>query len=681
VATAPAPELNAVDAVAMRRFLDGENAIVREHVRAVLALPQFERPVSAPPKEEYRSQVLEWARALARTNGPSLLFPPDFGGLGRVGAAITAFETLGHGDLSLLVMCGVQFGLFGGAVHHLGTQKHHERYLAEIASLDLPGCFAMSETGHGSNVQRVETTATYDPETEEFVVDSPTEGARKDYIGNAAAHGRMAAVFCQLVVGGESQGVHALLVPIRDKAGRAMPGVEITDCGEKLGLNGVDNGRLRFDGVRVERDALLDRYAQVTPEGEYRSRIDNPDRRFFTMLGTLVQGRVSVGGASISAAKSALVIAIRHGDRRRQFGPPDSTEEAPLLDFRAHQRRLLPPLAMTYALHFAQEGVVAELDRIFGALGDEDEQVEEDRRRLETRAAGLKAIATWHATETIQTCREACGGAGYLAENRVAQLRADTDVFTTFEGDNTILLQLVAKSLLTGYRDWFGDLRPMETAGAIASQAWETVVERTAARELIQRLTDDLVPGREREDDLLERDYHLGLMRWREEHILSGAARRLKRGIDDGGEPFVVFNEAQDHVIATARAHVHRELLEAFSTAVERCQDPELRPPLKKLCDLYALSEIERDRAWFQEHGRISSTRAKMVTRAVNELCAELREQATELVDAFGIPDEVLAAPIGLPGGEASRSGMADIGGELSDVRSILEDRVGELPE
>ena len=666
-----------MDAVALRRFLDGDYAIVREHVRAVLARPDFTKPPAAPPTERYREQVLERARTLAATGGPSLLYPPEFGGLGRVGAAITAFETLAHSDLSLLVKCGVQFGLFGGAVHHLGTRKHHEAYLPRIASLELVGCFAMSETGHGSNVQRVETTATWDDEAKEFVIETPSESARKDYIGSAARDGHMAAVFCQLLVGGRSRGVHAVLVPIRDDDGSPAEGVEISDCGEKLGLNGVDNGRLAFHGVRVDRDALLDRYAEVTPEGEYRSPIENENRRFFTMLGTLVQGRVSVGGAAISATKSALTIAIRHGARRRQFGPPDSDEEFPLLDFRVHQRRLLPPLATTYALHFAQEGVVAELDRIFGSLGEGEDEAERDRRELETRAAGLKAIATWHATESIQTCREACGGAGYLAENRLGELKADTDVFTTFEGDNTILLQLVAKSLLTGYRDEFEELGPVATAGFVASQAWETMVERSAGREILQRLTDDLVPGRERDEDLLDREYQLGLFRWREEHVLSGAARRLRRGMGNGADPFEVFNDCQDHVLVAARAHVHREILEAFCGAIERTDDEDLRAVLNRLCDLYALGELERERAWFQEHGRISSTRAKMITRTVNGLCAELRPHAEDLVDAFGIPDEVLAAPIGLPGGEASRTSSADIGDELPNVREVLE-RVGE---
>jgi acyl-CoA oxidase len=681
---APGEKALTVDPVALRILLDGEQRIVREHVRAVLAHPRFEKPNEPLPTEQYREKVTEWTAALAETGGPSLLFPEEFGGLGMVGSAIASFETLALSDLSLLVKCGVQFGLFGGAVHHLGTRKHHERYLQRIASFDLPGAFAMSEAGHGSNVQRVQTTATYDPVAREFVVNTPTDEDRKDYIGNAARDGQIAAVFCQLHVGGQRRGVHCVLVPLRDDKGKVAEGVRIEDCGHKLGLNGVDNGRIWFDDVRVPRENLLDRYAQVSQEGEYYSPIENEDRRFFTMLGTLIQGRISVGGAAMSATKAALTIAIRHADKREQFGPPDSSDEMPLLDYRVHQRRLLPALARTYALHFTQEGVVAELDRIFGEDDGSAEQSEAEqlaRRELESRAAGLKAIATWHANETIQGCREACGGAGYLTENRFGELMADTEVFTTFEGDNTILLQLVAKSLLTGYRDAFQDLNMVGMAAFVAGQVWETVAEKSAIRELIGRLTDDLVPSREGEEDLLDREYHKNLLIWREEHILSGAARRLKRGIDDGRDAFDVFNECQDHVLSAARAHTEREIHEAFAAAIERVEDEGLKEILGVLCDLHALAEIERDRAWFQEHGRISSTRAKAITRQVNELIARLRPIAVDLVDAFGIPDALLAAPIGLPGGKASQSATAELEEELPNVRELVRELEPVLEE
>ncbi len=633
-----------MDATSIQRLLDGEHAEIRNAVREGLAGPEFDRGAEPPPPDEYREKVFEWAKALAADGRTGLGFPSEFGGMDDIAGSIAAFETLACGDLSLLVKAGVQFGLFGGAVLHLGTRKHHERYLAQIISLELPGCFAMTETGHGSNVQSVETTATYEPEAGEFVIHTPTASARKDYIGNAALHGRMAAVFAQLIVGDEERGVHCLLVPIRDEKGRPCEGVELSDCGHKIGLNGVDNGRIVFDHVRVDRDALLDRYAEVREDGTYFSSIENPNRRFFTMLGTLIQGRISVCGGGISAAKMALTIAVRHGDRRRQFGPPDSEGEALLLDYRAHQRRLLPRLARTYAMHFAQQELIAELPRAFG----DDDYPEEKQRELEARAAGLKALATWHAVETIQTCRECCGGAGYLSENRLGELHADTDVFTTFEGDNTVLLQLVAKGLLTDYRDQFGELDPIGTVGFVAGQVYETVVERSAVREIVQRLTDDLVPGREDEHDLLDRDYQVGLLRWREEHMISGVARRLKRGIDAGEEPFDVFNECQDHVISTARAHIEREIGEAFVRVLGTIDDEPLAEVMGTVCDLFALSTIEADRAWFQEHGRISSTRAKALTRAVNALCAELRMEAAALVNGYGIPDAVLRAPIGL---------------------------------
>src|SRR4051812_38166465 len=627
----------------LQALLDGEHAATRDRVREWLSIPGNGAVADDLPTEDHRARVLAWATELATEGDTAMGYPVEYGGQDAVARSVAGFETLAYGDLSLLVKCGVQFGLFGGAVLHLGTTTHHERYLWKIAKLELPGCFAMTETGHGSNVQALRTTATYDPETQEFVVHTPDDSARKDYIGNAARDGRMAAVFAQLVVGGESRGVHALLVKLRDDDGRPLPGIRIEDCGAKLGLDGVDNGRIWFDQVRVPRENLLDRYAGVDENGVYTSPIESATKRFFTMLGTLIQGRVSVCGASISATKVALAIAVRHAESRRQFGPPDG-EEVVLMDYRTHQRRLLPALAKVYALHFAQEDVVARLHHVFTS----DDDLDRERRELETLAAGLKAVATWHATATIQECREACGGMGYLKGNRFAALKADTDVFTTFEGDNTVLLQLAAKNLLTDFGDQLGELDPLGTAGFYAGQAWETVAERSAMRELLTRLADDLLPGRDDQADLASRDVQLELLRWRADHIKSGVARRLKGGIDAGREPFQVLLDCQDHLIAAARAYVDCVVLEAFVARIGDCADPGARLLLERVCDLYALSTIEADRGWFQEHGRLSSTRSKAVIKTVNMLCAQLRPHATTLVEAFNVPQTSLgdAAPV-----------------------------------
>ena len=643
-----------VDVPALTALLDGEYAEIRSTVRdGLVEYASVLEDAETMTRDEFRERVKEVVVELAESGQTGMGFPKEYGGGGDIGASIAAFETLGYGDLSVLVKVGVQFGLFGGAILQLGTKRHHDAYLAGLVKGEILGCFAMTETGHGSNVQALGTTATYDPATQEFVIQTETPAATKDYIGNAAKHAQVAVVFAQLIVGEEGHGVHALVVPLRD-GDTVLPGVTITDDGPKMGLNGVDNGRIRFDAVRVPRDALLDQFAQVTEEGEYLSEIENPNRRFFTMLGTLVQGRVCVGAAGISASKVALTIAVEYALRRRQFEAADPGEEQVLLDYGLHQRRLFLPLARTYALHFAQEILSARLHEVFS--GEKDD--EETRRFLESRAAGTKALATWHATHTIQECREACGGAGYLAENRFTALKADTDVFTTFEGDNHVLLQLVAKGLLTDYASDFSDLDQLGMVRFVTGVAVETVLERTSAHKLLERIRD--VFGSDTWDvdaGLLDPEYHLAMFRFREEHRISGVARRLKRGVDSGMNPGVVFSRVQDHVISAARAHVERLVLESFVEKVKAQPDGDLKDALNLLCDLHALSSIEADRAWFMEHGRLTTVRSKAISREVNGLCRQLRPVAGELVRAFGVPREMLRSDALLTWGDEALGG------------------------
>ncbi|WP_298175563.1 acyl-CoA dehydrogenase [Saccharomonospora sp.] len=627
----------------LTRMLDGRLAEVRRDVREHLA-KEAEHGAFDTTRlgvTEHREHVARQLRALAETKQPGLGFPTEYGGGGDIGAAVVSFEMLGFGDLSLMVKSGVQWGLFGGAVHLLGTRRHHERYLPDIVSGSLLGCFAMTEVGHGSDVQGLRTTATYDPDTAEFVVHSPDVLAHKTYIGNAARDGRLAVVFAQLVTEGKSHGVHALLVPIRNERGEVLPGITVEDNGPKAGLNGVDNGRLAFDHVRVPRTALLNRYGDVSEDGTYSSPIESDGKRFFTMLGTLVRGRISIAGSAGSATKRALTIAVRYAERRRQFEGPDG-DEVVILDYLSHQRRLLPALATTYALHFAQEDLVAKLGELQGggeAAGADDR----GQRELESLAAGLKAVATWHATNTIQAAREACGGAGYMAENVLPSLKADTDVFTTFEGDNTVLLQLVAKGLLTNYKDQFEDLSPLATARFVAEQFVGAVMERTAARKVVERLVD-ASPTREDDGAVFDRAWQCKLFADREQHVLEGVARRLRAASRDNA--FEVFNSAHDHVLRAARVHIERVVLDSFVAAVARCDDERARELLDKVCDLYVLSMIEADRAWFLEHGRLTSPRAKAVIAGVNRLCRELRPHARTLVDAFAIPESLVRVPM-----------------------------------
>ena len=633
----------------LRNTLDGRWRDVKNEARKQLARDEF-RPHYTPNTVIARTKALEQLKLLAAAGAADNGFKKEHGGTGDVGAAVTMIEMLAMSDLSLMVKAGVQWGLFGGANENLGTERHHEAYVPKIINLELLGCFAMTETGHGSDVQSLETTATYDPKTDEFVINSPTPSSRKDYIGGAAETATVAAVFAQLITAGpgeepEGHGVHCFFVPLRDENGDDLPGVTTSDCQYKGGLPGVDNGRLMFDHVRIPRDNLLNKYADVSADGTYTSPIENPSRRFFTMLGTLIRGRVTVGGSAAAAARVALDIATRYALQRRQFAAPGSDQEVLIMDYLVHQRRLFPLIAKSYALQFAQNELVSKMHELQTA----DNPDAEEQRELESRAAGLKAANTWHATAAIQEAREACGGAGYLAENRLISLKADTDVFTTFEGDNHVLTQLVAKELLTAYADDVKSMSPVEWVKFAADMVGDRVVKRTAAQAIMQTILDRRQDNEE-EGSLFNRGTQVKMFEDREEYLLSTVARRLQSKSKESSS-FDAFNAVQDHVLHAASAHIDRIIFEAFIAGIESCEDATTKDLLEEVCDLYALSVIEDDKAWFIEHRYLSTERSKAVTRAINERCRTLRPHAELLVDGFGVPEALVgAAMLGEPG-------------------------------
>lgn len=635
--TSTLPTPDRIPAETLRTVVDGRWAHVRQQTREQLAANADMRANPDLSSADYRGHITDSLKFLTSSGRPHTGFDPSVGGEGDVGGVVTAFAMLAYGDLSLLVKAGVQWGLFGGAVQVLGTERHHEQYLRKIIDGELLGCFAMTESGHGSDVQHLHTTATYDAAAGEFVVHTPYPQARKEYIGNAARDGRMAVVFAQLVTGDEKPGVHAFLVPLRDSDGNPLPGVTIGDDGRKAGLNGVDNGRLTFDHVRIPRENLLNRFADVAPDGTYSSSIENETARFFTMLGTLVRGRISVAGGAGGAAQKALALAVRFGERRRQFADPATGEEIAVLDYLAHQQKLLPALATTYALHFTQDDLVKRMHDIqapgAGPVGAREQ------RTLEQSAAGIKAIATWHATHTIQTCREACGGAGYLEENLLPALKADTDVFTTFEGDNTVLLQLLAKELLSDYGRTIKKGNPLEIAPLLGRQLAGVLAERTGAASLTRRIPF-------RGIDLTDRRRRRELLEIRRADTLAAAIRNLAPAMRKGNDEFTVFNSAQDLLLVAARAHVDTLVERSFADKLATIDDPAVRALLERVYDLHVLSVIDRERAWYLETGRLTAAESRSIRPLVNGLCRELRPYARTLVDGFGIPDEWLACPM-----------------------------------
>ncbi|WP_127818434.1 acyl-CoA dehydrogenase family protein [Microbacterium sp. CPCC 204701] len=630
-----------IDVAAVTDLLLGTWGETRRAAREMIKDPAFWR-IGGQPMPEHRERVLSQLHLLVEHGGSRRAFPEEYGGHGDNGANIAGFEELVLADPSLQIKSGVQWGLFGSAIHQLGTKKHHDAWLPSVIDLRLPGAFAMTETGHGSDVAAIGTTATYDADTEQFVIHTPFRGAFKDYLGNAALHGKAATVFAQLITGGVNYGVHCFFVPIRDDEGRMLPGITSEDDGVKGGLNGIDNGRLAFDHVRVPRFNLLDRYGQVAADGAYTSDIASPGRRFFTMLGALVQGRVSLDGASTTGTALALHIALTYADQRRQFDSGAGTDEVVLLDYGKHQRRLLPLLAQNYAQFFSHDELLKKFDGVFSGRAD----TPDEREDLETLAAALKPLSTWNALATIQEAREACGGSGFLAENRMVGLHQDLDVYVTFEGDNNVLLQLVGKRLLSDYAKQFKGADAATLARFAVGQTAGKVFHGAGLRQLGQAVADLGSTARSVELGLREEQQH-ELLAGRVQQMVADVAAALRPASKLApADAAALFNTHQAELIEAARAHGELLQWEAFTDGVNHIADEGTRRVLTWLRDLFGLHLVEKHLAWYLINGRLSTQRAASVSRYIDRLCARLRPHAQDLVEAYGFEPEHVRAPI-----------------------------------
>ena len=611
------------DAKEIDVILKGKHAKVIDGFRAILDDPLFTWDIHRT-KEEFREIVLQQVKFLAERGYGALAYPETYGGTGDMEGYAYMFENMMYVDGSLTIKFGVQFGLFGGSIQKLGTKKHHDQYLHKTGEANLLGCFAMTETGHGSNVRGIKTTATYDKSKDQIIIHTPGNRDNKEYIGNAL-HSKMASVFAQLIVDGKNEGVHAILVPVRDENHKLTPGVTIEDNGYKLGLNGVDNGKIWFNQVAVPRENLLNKYGDIKDDGSYHSDIKNPNKRFFTMLGTLVGGRICVARAGLGGAKMALAVAIKHALKRRQFNDSVKIQEDLLMDYPSHQLRLTPLVANAYVYHVT-------LDKMMEDYCDESQP---DKRIVETQVAGLKSIITWYANDTIQECREACGGKGYLIENRIADLKGDVDIFTTFEGDNTVLLLLAAKGVLSDFKAEF-------------NSAGFSAVLKLLGSQLSDKLAtiNPLYANKVDSEHLYNPKFHKHALEYRTRRLTYTLAMRIRDYIKKGMPSYQAFMKVQTHLLALGKAYATELAYSTYCDFVTTMPNGKNKELFEKLGALHALHEIRKDAEWFLEQGYIGGTKSKAIRQRVERLCTELRPHIGVLVDGWGIPEHCLSAPI-----------------------------------
>ena len=622
------------DPARMTAYLQGDLTPQYKRLFAFYSTEQGRRllPRAEMSKEEHRELVYQTLKAIAAAGMDPL------GALIENPLAYFAFsDAVVCIDLSLAIKIGVQCSLWGGSVKNLGTVKHHKEYLPATASMDLLGCFAMTELGHGSNVAALQTEAVFDHESDSLVIHTPDERSIKWWIGNAAKDGVIATVFCRLKVpdlqggGGNvvDYGVHAIVVPLRDpRTHEALPGVEIRDCGYKIGLNGVDNGALRFDHVKVPRTNLLDRYGSLARDGSYSSPLPTPAKRFAATLGELVGGRVGLAYSSVGVLKTALTIAIRWSAVRRQFGPPGEPEIA-IIDYQSQQQRLMPLLATCYAFHFARK-YLAERYNLMKKGNPSDALISE----VHAMSSGLKAHITAFTASAISTCREACGGHGYSALNRFGQLRNDHDIYQTFEGDNTVLLQQLAGELLKGYARKFQG----STFNATFAYLRQMLKDALPQNPLVSHSTDL--------HHLRDPSFLLKAMRYRSARLIKSVAMRLRK-YQAKMSQFDAWNKCQSHLLSAANAHIESVITQKFLAGIKMCEDPSCRVALRKMFELYALERIWEDIGSWRNEDYVAPNKAKAIRKLVSQLYAEVRQIALPMVDSFDIPDEILRAPIG----------------------------------
>ncbi|KAK1568233.1 hypothetical protein Q3G72_021990 [Acer saccharum] len=612
------------DVKEMRQLLDGHNLQDRDWLFNLIMQSRLFNPTKRGGKvfvtPDY-NQTKEMQREITMKRIDYLLERGVFRGwLTEKGSQaelkkIALQEVTSIFDHSLSIKIGVHFFLWGGAILFFGTKRHHDKWLRDTENYVVKGCFAMTELGHGSNVRGIETVTIYDSNTGEFVINTPCESAQKYWIGGAANHATHTIVFSQLEINGKNQGVHAFICQIRDADGNVCPNIRIADCGHKIGLNGVDNGRIWFDNVRIPRENLLNSVADVSPDGQYLSSIKDPDQRFAAFLAPLTSGRVTIASSAVYSAKVGLAIAIRYSLSRRAFSVKPNEPEVLLLDYPNHQRRLLPLLAKTYAMSSAAN----YLKIIFV------NRTPQSIKTIHVVSSAFKAILSWHNMRTLQECREACGGQGLKTENHIGHFKGEFDVQSTFEGDNNVLMQQVSKALHSEY---------------IAAQRKNIPFQGFGLEHMNKPCP--VIPSQLTSSTLRSSQFQMDAFCLRERDLLSRFVAEVSQLQAKGETKEIAFMQSYELAEDLGRAFSDRTILQIFIKAEATVSTGSLKNVVGLLRSMYALICLEEDAA-FLRYGYLSMDNAAAVRKEVMKLCSELRPHALALVSSFGIPDAFLS--------------------------------------
>ncbi|CAO3570441.1 unnamed protein product [Mortierella alpina] len=545
-------------------------------------------------------------------------------------------QTISLIDPGFWTRFGVHYGLFFGALRGSATSSQFSHWVSKgaLALNGMVGCFAMTELGHGSNVAGLETTATFDEASDQFIIHTPTVTATKWWIGGAAHTATHTVCFAQLIVRGKRYGTKSFVVQLRDtRTYTLMPGINIGDIGKKMGRDGIDNGWIQFTNVRIPRTNMLMKHTKVSRAGE----VKEPPMAQLT-YGALIQGRVAMVVDSGNIGKKAVTIAGRYAAVRRQFSSsPHDVQETKLIDYAIHQYRLMPLLAQAYAFHFT--GV--ETQKLYDDLMDKLESTQpgdasmqdtlDTLKETHATSAGLKAFCTWSTLNAIEACRQTLGGHGYSAYTGLATMYNDFAVHCTWEGDNTILTLQSGRYLISCYREALAGKTQPE--GVDYLNHLDTLLTQGCAVKTNEEILNF---------DIIQQAWGVVTA-----NVVKKAGDDFDASLKQGMNPETAYEECSQARLAAAKIHSFGYVFRRFAQAVKSAPEG-LRPILAKVCFLYGLYSIEQNAGFFLQYRYFTPSQMDFVRAQVNVYCREVRQEYIPLIDAFNYSDYMINSPLGV---------------------------------
>ncbi|KAG5278885.1 hypothetical protein AALO_G00103810 [Alosa alosa] len=520
----------------------------------------------------------------------------------------------------------LHLGMFLPTLFNQATPEQQEAFFMPAWNLEIIGTYAQTEMGHGTFIRGLETTATYDPSTQEFVMNSPTISSIKWWPGGLGKTSNHAIVLAQLYTQGTCHGLHAFIVPIRSMSThKPLPGITVGDIGPKFGFDEVDNGYLKMDNVRIPRDNMLMKYAKVEPDGTYHK----PPSSKLT-YGTMVFIRSMIVGESSRALAKASTIAIRYSAVRHQSEIRPGEPEPQILDYQTQQYKLFPLLATAYAFYFVGQYMTETYHRITGDIhqGDFSELPE-----LHALSAGLKAFTTWVANAGIEVCRMACGGHGYSQCSSLPDIYVTFTPTCTYEGENTVMMLQTARYLVKSYRQ--------------ASKGEQLTGIVSYLNDAQQRLQAQPVSSRPTVVNISDLASLVEAYKLRAAKLVEVAAKSLQGELQKSKSPEDAWNNSSIDLVRASDAHCHYVVVKLFAAKLGEVGDTGVHSALSTLALLYALHGVAQNSGDFLQAGLLTVPQLSSVSQRLKDLLGQVRTNAVALVDAFDYCDEMLNSVLG----------------------------------